>query len=48
MSSFFLEEHLVADLAYSQGEHGQHSRAENFSMYLGGAQPFALDEKGGE
>jgi len=23
-----LEEHLFADLAYSQGEHGQHSRAD--------------------
>ena len=44
--SVLLQEHLFADLAYSQGEHGQHRKFQH--IYSGGAQPFALDDKGGE
>jgi len=29
---FLLVEHLLADLVYSQGEHGQHSRVEIYVL----------------
>ena len=43
-----LEEHLFADLAYKSWGAWSAQRSRDFSMYSGGAQPFALDDKGGE
>ena len=41
-----LEEHLFADLAYSQGEHGQHSRVEISACTQGEHNPLPLMTKG--
>jgi len=41
-----LEEHLFADLVYSQGEHGQHNRAEISSCTQGEHNPLPLMSKG--
>ena len=41
-----LEEHLFADLAYSQGEHGQHSRVEISACTQGEHNHFPLMTKG--
>jgi len=41
-----LEEHLFTDLVYSQGEHGQHSRAEISAFTQGDYNPFPLMTKG--
>lgn len=41
-----LKEHLFADLAYSQGEHGQHSKTEISACTQGELNPFPLMTKG--
>ena len=43
---YLLVEHLLADLAYSQGEHGQHSRAEISACTQGEHNPLPLMTKG--
>ena len=43
---FFLVEHLFADLAYSQGEHGQHNKAEISACTQGEHNPLHLMTKG--
>jgi len=43
---FFLVEHLFADLANTQGEHGQHSRAEISACTQGEHNPLPLMTKG--
>ena len=45
---FLLEEHLFAELAYKSGGAWSAQQSIDFNMYSGGAQPFALDNKGGE
>lgn len=42
---FLLVEHLLADLAYSQGEHGHHSRAEISACTQGEHNPSHLMTK---
>ena len=42
------EEHLFADLSYKSGGAWSTQQNRDFNMYSGGAQPFALDDKGGE
>jgi len=45
-SWFFLKNILFADLVYSQGEHGQHSRAEISAFTQGEHTPLPLMTKG--
>ena len=42
----FLQEHLVVDLAYSQGEHGQHNKEEISACTQGEHNPLPLMTKG--
>ena len=44
--SVFLQEHPFADLSYSQGEHGQHSRIEISVCTQGEHNPLPLMKKG--
>ena len=44
---FLIVEHLFADLAYCQGEHGQHSKAENSTCTQGEHNPLPLMTEGG-
>jgi len=41
-----LEEHIFVDLVYSQGEHGQHRRAEISACTQGEHNPLPLMRKG--
>ena len=43
---FLLVEHLLADLAYSQGEHGHHNRAKISAWTQGEHNPLPLMSKG--
>ena len=43
---YLLIEHLLVDLAYSQGEHGQYSRAEIPACTQGEHNPLPLMSKG--
>ena len=45
---WFLSRTSFADLDYSQRKHVSAQPSKDISMYSGGAQPFSLDDKGGE